>query len=257
MRFQIHEVPFDADDFEELIACEVASFDRPQQSIFRFFYPIFGEEPQEAKDVAFTNLVELKRQWCRDDPDALWLKVTDTEHQGKIVGGLLLKIHQTNPFARKSSKETSQSAVWYPAGSQREYIDECTRIFSEPYERYMQRPHVYLYIGFVLNGYRQAGLADLLLVAACQRADELGLEAWTEAVQPTSLVVNMRHGFIPYRKLPIEPTTETPDDEWLQMERKMQPLRFWPMWRPPSGKIVVGHTMPPWREFMTGMFSRL
>jgi hypothetical protein len=37
----------------------------------------------------------------------------------------------------------------------------------------------------------------------------------------------------------------------------MQPLRFWPMWRPPRGKFVPGETSPPWNEFMSSMLSRL
>ncbi|KAF9887282.1 hypothetical protein FE257_010410 [Aspergillus nanangensis] len=247
------EIP-DSPEFEELISCEVVSFDRPLQTIFRFFYPIFGQESPEDKAVAFKNLVELKRQWARDDPDTVWLKVTDAEKNNKIVGGLLLKVHKDPSFAHEQEKA---SATWYPAGGQRAYINECLDIFSAPYKEFMLRPHTYLYIGFVLPEYRRLGIADLLLEDSCRRADELGIECWTEAVATTSLVVDMRHGFIPYRKHAVLPQADSPDREWKDMEEKMQPLQFWPMWRPVGGRIVVGETMPPWGEFMTGMLSRL
>ncbi|GFF93007.1 hypothetical protein IFM53868_07040 [Aspergillus udagawae] len=90
MRFQLSEVHHDADEFEELVACEIASFEHPQQSIFRFFYPIFGHESAAQKQTAFQNLVELQRQWSRDDPDVVWIKAIDTQNNNKIVGGLLM-----------------------------------------------------------------------------------------------------------------------------------------------------------------------
>ncbi|KAB8237141.1 uncharacterized protein BDW43DRAFT_264728, partial [Aspergillus alliaceus] len=137
-------------EFEELIACEETSFNHPPQSIFRFFYPIFGTEPEEDKQTALKNLVQLQRQWSRDDPDAVWCKVVDIEQNDKIVGGILFKVHRDNPFVRHGSGSAQQSATWYPAGSQREYIDECLRMLTAPHERFMQRAYVYAYIGFVL-----------------------------------------------------------------------------------------------------------
>ncbi|GIC94981.1 uncharacterized protein Aud_002313 [Aspergillus udagawae] len=256
MRFQLSEVHHDADEFEELVACEVASFEHPQQSIFRFFYPIFGHESAAQKQTAFRNLVELQRQWSRDDPDVVWVKAIDTEKNNKIVGGLLMKVHKKSPPAHKDD-DRHKSAFWYSAGSRRKYIDECLRIFTAPHEKFMQRPHVYLYIGFVLPEYRQQGVADRLLADACRRADELEIEAWLESVVAMGVPIYMRHGFIPFRKHTVEPQTEKPDDEWNDMEEKMQPLRFWPMWRPPHGKFVPGETNPPWNEFMSSMLSRL
>ncbi|KAL4883574.1 hypothetical protein BJY04DRAFT_184910 [Aspergillus karnatakaensis] len=255
MRFELHQTDPSSPDFAELVACEVTSFDNPHQSIFRFFYPIFGPEAEEQKRTELKNLVDLQRQWAVDDPDSVWLKVIDTEQNNKIAGGLLIKVHRQNPFTAKKEKE--DSAVWYPAGSQREYIDEAMKIFNEPRERFMQRPHLYSYIGFVLPEYRQQGIADMLLEEECRRADEHGLEAYMEAVTAMGVPIFMRHGFIPFRKVAVEPKRESPDEEWREMERKMQPLRFWPMWRPQYGKFVQGVTTPPWEGHMSGMFSKL
>jgi GNAT superfamily N-acetyltransferase len=113
------------------------------------------------------------------------------------------------------------------------------------------------YIGFVLPDYRQQGIADMLLVEECRRADELGLEAYMEAVTAMGVPIFMRHGFIPFKKVTVEPKTENPNEEWNDMETKMQPLRFWPMWRPAYGKFTPGVTIPPWKDFMSGMFSKL
>ncbi|KAL4865160.1 hypothetical protein BDV12DRAFT_155466 [Aspergillus spectabilis] len=256
MRFQIHQVDPESAEFADVVACEVNSFDSPHQSIFRFFYPIFGPEPEDEKKNALQNLVQLQRQWARDDPDSVWLKVIDTENNNKIAGGLLIKIHKNNPFPSTGEKE-SDSAIWYPAGSQREYIDQAMRIFNEPRERFLQRPHLYSYIGFVLLEYRQQGLADMLLEEQCRRADEHGLETYMEAVTAMGVPIFMRHGFIPFRKVAVEPKRDNPDAVWKEMEKKMQPLRFWPMWRPPYGKFVPGETRPPWEGYMSGMFSKL
>ncbi|KAL2856757.1 hypothetical protein BJX68DRAFT_263297 [Aspergillus pseudodeflectus] len=255
MRFEIHQVNPESPEFGDLVACEVTSFDKPFQSIFRFFYPIFGAESEQEKKTALANLVELQRQWARDDPDSIWLKVIDKEEGDKIVGGLLIKVHKENPFTRDKGKD--ESAVWYPPGGQKEYIDAALKIFNEPRERFMQRAHLYSYIGFVLPEYRQQGIADMLLVEECRRADELGLEAYMEAVTAMGVPIFMRHGFIPFKKVSVEPEHDNPDGEWLDMERKMQPLRFWPMWRPAYGKVTPGVTVPPWNEFMSGMLSKL
>ncbi|KAL4784893.1 hypothetical protein BJX76DRAFT_356630 [Aspergillus varians] len=262
MRFQIQQIDPSFPSFADVVACEVNSFNNPHQPIFRFFYPIFGPESKDEKTLALDNLVQLQRTWAREDPDTIWLKAIDTENNNKVAGGLLIKIPKTNPFI--SDKRKGESATWYPPGSQREYIDECMAIFNAPRERFMQRPHLCTdltsadsYIGFVLPEYRQQGLADLLLEEECRRADELGIEAYMEAVTAMGVPIFMRHGFIPYRKLSVEPKRENPDAEWMEMERKMQPLRFWPMWRPPHGRFVPGKTKTPWDGYLGGMFSRL
>ncbi|KAL2826710.1 hypothetical protein BDW59DRAFT_145071 [Aspergillus cavernicola] len=255
MRFQIHHVNPESPSFADVVACEIESFDNPLQSIFRFFYPIFGNESESEKYLALDNLVQLQRQWARDDPDTVWTKVIDTESDNQVAAGLLVKIHKTNPF--DSPKIKDESAVWYPPGGQREYIDECLRIFNAPREKFMARPHIYFYIGFIEASYRQLGLIDMLIGEKCRRADELGLECYLEAVAARGVAIFMRQGFIPFREVAIEPKRENADDEWKEMERKMQPLSFWPMWRPPYGRFVPGETRPPWHRVRDEKGSKL
>ncbi|KAL2786146.1 hypothetical protein BJX66DRAFT_346983 [Aspergillus keveii] len=231
-------------EFEEVIAGQIDSFNKPYQSLFRLYYPIFGHESEEEKKVAFKNLVELERQWARDDPDCRWIRAIDTEQNNKLAAGALFKISKENPFGPNKSKK-DESAVWYPAGGQREYIDEAARILGAPRERYMQRPHLYCYIGYVVDEYRESGLAHMMLGEECRLADELGLEAYMESVAWSGVALWMRHGFFPAFRVDAKPRKSKPEEEWLQMQKKMEPMKFWPMWRPPYGKWDPG-VRPPW-----------
>jgi hypothetical protein len=138
MRFKFEEIDPTSAEFEKLIACKELSFVTPEQSFFRLFCPIFGPGPQARED-SVKKFTEIHRQWFQNDPDSIWCKVTDTE-DGKIVGGLLWKIHRTNPFA--TEKRDYESATWYPEGSQRDYVTQALKIFSSPHEKFMQKPHV-------------------------------------------------------------------------------------------------------------------
>jgi hypothetical protein len=69
-----------------------------------------------------------------------------------------------------------------------------------------------------------------------------------ESVNPIGVPLYMRHGFIPYYEHRVEPKMQNPDKEWKDMEKKMQPLLFLPMWRPVYGKFVPGKTILPWND---------
>ncbi|KAL4903110.1 hypothetical protein BDW74DRAFT_169057 [Aspergillus multicolor] len=249
MRFQVQQVDPFAPEFADVITCQVASFDTPYQSIFRFIYPIFGHEPEAEKQEALTNLIELQRQWARNDPDSIWLKTVDTHNNNRIAAALQFQIHRRNPFAAAADNAAFMtSATWYPPGSRREYINACLDIFNVPHERFMQRPHVYLYIGFVTPEYRDLGVAKYALQWCIRRADELGLEAYLEAVSATGVPIFQRHGFRPYKTIKVAPKRDNADEEWKDMEDKMQPLQLCPMWRPKNGVFVPVQTQPPWDE---------
>lgn len=86
----------------------------------------------------------------------------------------------------------------------------------------------------------------MLLAEECRRADELGIEAYMESVAAMGVPIYMRHNYIPLAELPVKAIRDSPDNEWKELERKMQPLSFWPMWRPAYGKFVPGVTRAPW-----------
>ncbi|PYH41504.1 uncharacterized protein BP01DRAFT_348935 [Aspergillus saccharolyticus JOP 1030-1] len=261
MRFRLSELDPATDALSEFVACQIASFDEPFQSIYRFFYPIFGGESEAERQEAFTNL-----------PGSVFLQVRDQERDDKFVAGVYFKIHKQNPYAPKGKgsgsgsspeDESPPAAVWYPEGMRREYITRCIEIFSEPHMKFMQKPHLYAFVGFALPEYRQLGLADMVLAEICRRADELGLEAWLEAVTPIGVTIYKRHGFIPFSGgVSVQPPAtevEAQNADWQDIEAKMQPLRYWPMWRPPQGKTVLGEATPPWGNprKMRGLGSRL
>ncbi|PYH82164.1 hypothetical protein BO82DRAFT_68971 [Aspergillus uvarum CBS 121591] len=261
MRFQLSELDPKSDALSEFVTCQVTSFGEPFQPIYRFFYPIFGGESEAQKQEALTNLVQLHREWAREDPDSVFLQIRDRDRDNQLVAGVYFKVHRQNPYARGGNGDPGgdgeeehdpSAAPWYPEGPRREYITRCIEIFSEPHMKLMQKPHVYIFVGFVLPEYRQLGLADMLLVEVCRRADELGLESWLEAVIAMGVTIYRRHGFIPYSGgLLVQPAAtelEAQDADWQDIEAKMQPLRYWPMWRPPRGKIELGKTSPPWGE---------
>ncbi|KAL6229248.1 hypothetical protein BDW75DRAFT_235347 [Aspergillus navahoensis] len=185
--------------------CEVAGSDNPYQSIFRSLYPVFGEESGE--------------------------------------GGLLIKVHQANPFSGDQNKPMmTNSATWYPPGSRREYINQYLATSNAPREKFMQQPHTDSFISFAHPSYRRHGIADLLLEEQCRRADELGLEACLGAAAAMGVPIFIPMGLFHTRRV---------------MERKMQPLRVWPMWRPKGGKFMPGETRLPRDGGLSTMFSKL
>jgi hypothetical protein len=101
------------------------------------------------------------------------------------------------------------------------------------------------YIGYVVDEYRESGLAHMMLGEECRLADELGLEAYMESVAWSGVALWMRHGFFPTFRVDAKPRKSNPDEEWLQMQKKMEPMKFWPMWRPPYRKWEPG-VRPPW-----------
>jgi hypothetical protein len=106
-RFKILPVDPESPEFEEVIAGQIDSPNKPYQSLFRLYYPIFGHESEEQKKVAFKDLVELERQWARDDPDCRWIRAIDTEQNNKLAAGALFKISKENPFGPSKSKRTN------------------------------------------------------------------------------------------------------------------------------------------------------
>ncbi|PYI18695.1 hypothetical protein BO86DRAFT_429824 [Aspergillus japonicus CBS 114.51] len=163
MRFQLSELDPKSDALSEFVTCQVTRFGEPSQPIYRFFYPIFGGEPEAQKQEALTNLMQLHREWAREDPDSVFLQIRDRDRDNQLVAGVYSKVHR-------------------------------------------QKPHVY----------------------------ELGLDSWLEAAIAMGVTIYRRHGLLRQKWRP-----------------RMQPLRYWPMWRPPHGKIELGNTSPPWGELST------
>ena len=130
-----------AADFEELIACEWASFEKPPQTFFRLFFPVLGTEP-DAHAEALKEGTVRQLQWFQSERDSCWQKVTDTS-SGKIVAGALWKIHRTNPYEHPDGHS---QAYWYPEGGQRDFVNQALDLFAAPRAKMAQRPHLCMYV---------------------------------------------------------------------------------------------------------------
>ncbi|KAF2838417.1 hypothetical protein M501DRAFT_935940 [Patellaria atrata CBS 101060] len=241
-RFKVEEVdPFT--DLEELLDCQLTAFASPDQSIYRLFCPVFGNDKHAHKDAVKRKAeMYLKHYESSTEHDFVWSKVTDTEN-GKIAGGLMWNIFKTNPWKQKVDHINPD---WYSEEREREFILKAMDIFNGPRKKYMQKPHVYLDTGFVHPEYRKNGIITMFLTHATKKADELGLEVWLESSVPMGVPIYMRCGFIPLQQQSIQPQTSNPDDAWKAMEEKLYPLKFWPMWRPLNGDYMEGMAHSPW-----------
>ncbi|KAF9760767.1 hypothetical protein IL306_004136 [Fusarium sp. DS 682] len=85
-----------ATDFEELIACQWASYENPLQPFFRMFCPLKGTGPSaHAQSLKESTALQLK--WHNEDPTSYWGKVVNDD--GKIVGDV--NIVFTHPDHRR------------------------------------------------------------------------------------------------------------------------------------------------------------
>ena len=135
MSFKLEETN-PAADFDELIACEWESYEKPPQTFFLAFFPILGTG-SDARAESLKDGTHRQLQWLQADPDSYWQKVTDTE-TGKIVAGALWKIHKTYPFEHPDQSE----AYWYPEGGQRDFATKVLELIAAPRAKMAQRPHL-------------------------------------------------------------------------------------------------------------------
>lgn len=123
-------------DFAELIECEWESYENPDQTFFKLFCPIHGTGPSARAD-SVREATARQLDWHESDSTSYWQKVVNKE--GKIVGGALWKICQTNPFEHP---EDHSEVYWYPKGAQRDYVAQALKLFDAPRMRMAQRPQV-------------------------------------------------------------------------------------------------------------------
>ena len=102
-----------------------------------------------------------------------------------------------------------------------------------------------LNIIFTHPDYQRQGVADLMLKWGIAKAAELDIEMWLDA-WVFGVPVYKRYGFVVVEVNSIKPITESPDDAWLECERKWTDLTTWVMWRPRDGPYVEGESVRPW-----------
>jgi hypothetical protein len=114
MPFELHEVK-DVGEFAEVIQAQADSFDVPMSVSSQLFYPVLGQSPTARED-AIAGLI--CRQWYVHciDPTSHWLKVIDTERDGRVVAGAQWLIVETH-----TEKASTIAPFWLPEGDKREF----------------------------------------------------------------------------------------------------------------------------------------
>ncbi|CAM1509636.1 Fc.00g033750.m01.CDS01 [Cosmosporella sp. VM-42] len=226
-------------DFDEVINCQWSAYENPFQSFFRLFCPIHGDGPlSRVKSIKECTVRQL--DWHNSDPTSYWGKVVDDN--GKIVGACLWKICPINPF-QKPDEHTE--AYWYPEGEARDYVSKCLQAFDAPRRKMGARPQLYLNIIYTHPDYRRQGVADLIMAWGKKKADEMGVETWLDATE-YGVPVYKKHGFIVVNVNRLKPTKTDPGEEWKKIDKELQPMTFWQMWRPAGGNYREGETLKPW-----------
>lgn len=255
MTFKLLEVDL-ANDFDQVIECQWASYEKPYQPFFRLFCPLLGDGPS-AREESLKESTARQLGWHGGDSTSYWGKVINDD--GTIVGACLWKICPTNPFEDYSAHE---DADWHPEGERREYVSRCLEQFDLPRSRMGARPQVCkssrrrhtsllttqdLNILYTHPDYRRQGVADLILNWGKKKADEMGVEMWLDATE-LGVPVYKKHGFTVVNVNRLQPIKTEPGEDWKEIERELQPMTFWQMWRPAGGDYVEGKSVKPWEN---------
>ncbi|KAM5349862.1 hypothetical protein ACJ41O_006367 [Fusarium nematophilum] len=238
MPFKLLEVDT-ATDFREVIECQWDSYESPFQSFFRMFCPLLGDGPS-GREESLRESTARQLEWHETDPTSYWGKVVNDD--GRIVGACLWKIYPTNPFERH---DAHSEAHWHPEGERREYVTKCLEQFDEPRSRLGARPQLYLNILYTHPDFRRQGVADMILSWGKKKADEMGVEMWLDATE-LGVPVYKKHGFTVVNVNRLQPSKAAPGEAWKVIEKELQPMVFWQMWRPAGGDYEEGRTVKPW-----------
>ncbi|KAF5019813.1 hypothetical protein F66182_8182 [Fusarium sp. NRRL 66182] len=230
-----------AADFEELIACQWASFETPLQPFFRMFCPLQGEGPS-AHANSLKESIALQLKWHTQDPTSYWGKVVN-EH-GKIVGGCLCKIYATNPF---DTEDDHSYAYWQPKGERREFISQALEQFDAPRARMGARPQVYVNILFTHPDHRRQGVASVIMDWSKKKADEMGVELWLDSTEQ-GVPVYLKHGLAVVNTNTLQPSKENPGEDWNKVKEELGTMTFRQMWRPAGGDYEEGKSVKPWES---------
>ncbi|KAM4058738.1 acetyltransferase (GNAT) domain-containing protein [Hirsutella rhossiliensis] len=227
MTFKLIEVD-PTSDFDELIECEWASYETPNQNFFRLYCPIHGTGPTARAD-SLRECTRRRLDWHKSDPSSYWQKVVNSEC--KIVGGALWKICPT--YTLKKIDSHSQVS-WYPEGGQRDYVAAALERIHAVRKKVESRPQVFLTTIFTHPDYRHQGVADLMMNWGIQKADQMGVEMWLNATV-YGLPLYKKHGFTVVDEIDASPIADNASDEWRNMARRSEPMNMWQMWRPVGG----------------------
>ncbi|KAJ6131105.1 hypothetical protein N7523_001565 [Penicillium sp. IBT 18751x] len=231
------------DDIPNVVAAERDSFENPLQPIFRLYCPVYHSR----EETIARNAAEYQDSIRQQDPNVenVWLKVTDSDLSGNetIVGGAqwLFVSKETTSIDQHVQSLTSR----YPAGGATMFASQAFRILREAEARQKKGrsgEHAYATLGtfFTIPAYRKRGIGRMLMEWGLKRADEMGLEAWIEAVPP-AVPYYETFGFVQMETTHLKP--ECPNSlsaeataEWNATAKSILPIAATVMCRPARTK---------------------
>ncbi|KAK8037709.1 hypothetical protein PG991_001055 [Apiospora marii] len=237
MTLQLQDID-PAVDFPALLRCLLAAYESPPQPLTEVIVPMRGLTPAAAELSLAEGASRLAR-WHASDPTSHWQKVVDVE-TGRVAGGATWHIYDADPFAEPDVVE----AVWYPDDGSRRFAEKALESMAWPRSQVARKPHLYLFNVFAHPDYRRRGIGQQIMDWGMRKADELGLEIFLDATPP-GRPLYLANGFIELAETVTAPTTDSPDEMWMKMAKKIPPFTFYLMWRPVEGKYEEGITVKP------------
>ncbi|KAI0100860.1 acyl-CoA N-acyltransferase [Nemania sp. FL0031] len=227
-------------DFPAIARCMFESYEEPNQPLIQIWFPIHGGP--DAREDSIQEATDRLKRWNDEDPTSHWHKIVD-DKTGKIAGGALWSIYDSNPFANHKPPQ----APWFPDDGSRKYAEQALMTHVTPRSRYACRPHIYLFIIFTHPDYRRQGVGKQVMDWGNNKADELGLELFLDATAMGRPLYEA-NGFIRIQENPIHPQMENPDEKWRELEKKVGEFSLCLMWRPVGGIYEEGKTIKPWEK---------
>ncbi|KAI1361536.1 acyl-CoA N-acyltransferase [Xylaria arbuscula] len=212
-------------DFPELARCLFESYEDPPQNFFHVFFPIHGTGA-EAREEAIKEAADRLKLWHTHDPSSYWQKVVD-ESTGKIAGGSLWNIHKQNPFANPPAT----APTWFPDDGSRRFVEKALENHTRPRSQVAQKPHLYLFIIYTHPDYRRKGVGQQFMDWGIKKADEMGVDFYLDST-PYGRPLYEANGFTYIEENVNIPKSDSPDEKWKEIEKKVGPFTFWLMVRP-------------------------
>jgi hypothetical protein len=103
----------------------------------------------------------------------------------------------------------------------------------------------------VLPELQRRGVGKQLMAWGLERADQLGLETFIEALEAGhKLYEGCGYMTICQVEVTLEESTAGKDDEWMELQRTKLLIRFSAVWRPKHGTYEKGDPERTWNEHL-------
>ncbi|KAJ5097716.1 GNAT family acetyltransferase [Penicillium angulare] len=210
-------------EFLNIITAERDAFENPPQNIYRLYCPIGNNDRAKAISDIAEELQEISIKQATTAKSELttqntWLKVVQSSEDPRnelrdeeILAGaewIFHKDSETTTTSESMKEDIDSLASRQPEGGARIFAEQAFTILrTAEAESRAQVPGSkgYMSLGsfFTAPRHRKKGLGNLLMEWGVERADEMGLDIWIEAV-PSAVPFYERHGFSQLKTVGID-----------------------------------------------------